>query len=78
MRIMFLVVFIATVLSGCSVGVNTPVLDANVSTGSRLLGINSGLRVVYPHPSETGSYLVKKYGPEWRNIQGHYPGYRFN
>ncbi len=65
-------------LVGCSAGVRTPLLDVNVGTGSRLLGLNSGVRVVYPYRPTGNTSLSERYGPEWQNIQGSYPEYKFN
>ncbi|MBU0481890.1 MAG: hypothetical protein KKG47_12395 [Proteobacteria bacterium] len=66
-------------LSGCSVGVRTPLVDARFETGSKLLGINSGVRVVFPDRHfDHAEALSERYGPAWRNIQGGYPEYRFN
>lgn len=78
MKKMLLLVVLTFVLSGCSASVRTPLLDMKGDIGSRMFGINSGVRVFYPHGPATGSSLAERYGPEWKNIQNRYPEYRFN
>ena len=78
MKIVVLLVVLTFALSGCSVGVRTPMVDMKVDMGSRMLGLNLGVRAFYPHPPSAGSSLAKRYGPEWQNIQNRYPEYRFN
>ena len=78
MKIRLLLLLPALLLVGCSAAVRTPLLDVNVGTGSRLLGLNSGVRVIYPYMPTGDTSLSKRYGPEWQNIQGSYPEYKFN
>ena len=65
-------------LAGCSAGVRTPLLEVKAGTGSSLLGINSGVRVVYPHSLFGDMPLAERYGAQWQNILGRYPEYIFN
>ena len=67
-------------LGGCSGGVNSSLLDMNMNVSLPFLGDNERQEVVFPYQrraAASGS-MVEVNGPEWRNVEGDYPEYRFN
>lgn len=74
-------VMLALLLGGCSGGVYTPLVEAEVDLAAPILGLNDDIEVVYPYQERNGSrgnVMVETYGPSWRDLHSEYPEYRFN
>ncbi len=79
MKVLVAIVLVS-IVSGCSGGIYTPVVDMEVGFKSSLLGHGGDVPVVYPAAKTVYGHdpMVEAFGPSWRNVQDDYPGFTFN
>ena len=67
-------------LSGCSGGVRSSLIDLDMRLSSPMLGLNDRVPVVYPHLAggRNDDPMVAAFGPSWESLESAYPQYRFN
>lgn len=75
-----LVIFLAAfMVSGCSGGIYSPLLEGEVNIASPMFGLNAAKPVVSPMPGSSGREpMVKAYGDSWESVEGDYFEYNFN
>ena len=65
---------------GCSGGVYSDLLEADMRVASPVLGLGSDMPVVYPAAPVRGysDPMVQAFGPSWESVEQDYPAYNFN
>lgn len=73
--------FLVFLITGCTGGIRSPLVDMDINLASPVLGLNSGTEVIYPYQQPGDPQAVSPadaFGPSWVDLQQEYPEYNFN
>lgn len=67
-------------LSGCSGGMRSSLVEMDMRVASPMLGLNDELPVVYPYRARgvSGDPMMGSFGATWQSLEPVYTDYRFN
>lgn len=69
------------VCGGCSGGMSTKLVEAEMRLSLPMFVQNQRVDVFYPGRGESkrgGETMVQAFGPSWRSLEDDYPAYNFN